>query len=148
MIGSQKETSISTIRLVIRNGIFALKAFQLETPPIWAPVQMHMPTGRRGQADHQVQNGHQSKVDRVHANSRCHRQQHREGDQDRRQTFHKHAHKDQHEVDQQDNEDAVLVMLRIAVATFCGMRSLVRMNANTFARPIRMMMEEQERILV
>ena len=45
MIGSQKETSISTIRLVIRNGIFALKAFQLETPPIWAPVQMHMPTG-------------------------------------------------------------------------------------------------------
>ena len=41
-----------------------------------------------------------------------------------------------------------VVMLRIAVATFCGMRSLVRMNANTFARPIRMMMEEQERILV
>ena len=46
-------------------------------------------------------------MDRVHANSRCHRQQHREGDQDRRQTFHEHAHKDQHEVDQQDNEDAV-----------------------------------------
>ena len=41
-----------------------------------------------------------------------------------------------------------VVMLRIAVATFCGMRSLVRMNANTFARPIRMMMEEQERMLV
>ena len=125
-----------------------MKAFQLETPPIWAPVQMHMPTGGvvrpiirfrmairakwTGFMPTAVATGSSTgKVIRIAARLSMNM-----------------PTKVSTRLISRITRMRFVVMLRIAVATFCGMRSLVRMNANTFARPIRMIMEEQERMLV